>query len=587
MEQDNFMKKIFAVLLAIMLAAGSVCAQSDEPASYEITERAYTFYNGTITNVLTEPFSLYFMNGADDLPYVELESWMELMIFLNHEWLEDPNYDLMFSAEGTDAAYVRENEYHMQFDFKEKTIMFDDYNAFVHSSSEGSLLDLLSATGFTEAGESELFQRNMNYSYDRYGDEMILYLADYHINMIMQDGKYYLPLQTMSDLMISPVFRVALLFNGDCLMLVNREIFGSVRKGLTELGELYYKANGNGLSRELAEFGYYELCFVLDNLYGLKEPHEIKSFDQFFWQMGFDEEFKKASAEEADTLLYKLIDFYLDDLHSDFIAYSYLTGARQVDWTTGPAARKMDEAVAMYGNARAAADDFYKTEDNPFVYEEVGNTAFLIFDSFLSHSASVYYNAFQNGEKLPLDTIGLVIYAHNNIYRNDSPIENVVIDLSNNTGGDVDAAIFLMAWILGDAPFSVKDTFTGALSTASYRADVNLDRNFNSGDVLDDKNVYVLVSPVSFSCGNLVPAAFKASDKVTVLGRTSGGGSCIVQPLSTAWGTLFQISGAQRMSFLKNGTFYDIDAGVAPDFTLVRPEKYYDHKMLVEYINGL
>ena len=41
------------------------------------------------------------------------------------------------------------------------------------------------------------------------------------------------------------------------------------------------------------------------------------------------------------------------------------------------------------------------------------------------------------------------------------------------------------------------------------------------------------------------------------------------------------------MSFLKNGTFYDIDAGVAPDFTLVRPEKYYDHKMLVEYINGL
>ena len=181
------------------------------------------------------------MNGADDLPYVELESWMELMIFLNHEWLEDPNYDLMFSAEGTDAAYVRENEYHMQFDFKEKTIMFDDYNAFVHSSSEGSLLDLLSASGFTEAGESELFQRNMNYSYDRYGDEMILYLADYHINMIMQDGKYYLPLQTMSDLMISPVFRVALLFNGDCLMLVNREIFGSVRKGLTELGELYYK----------------------------------------------------------------------------------------------------------------------------------------------------------------------------------------------------------------------------------------------------------------------------------------------------------------------------------------------------------
>ena len=173
------------------------------------------------------------------------------------------------------------------------------------------------------------------------------------------------------------------------------------------------------------------------------------------------------------------------------------------------------------------------------------------------------------------------------IYREDSPIENVVIDLSNNTGGAVDAAIFLMGWILGDAPFSVKDTFTGALSTASYRADVNLDRKFNSGDVLDDKNVYVLVSPVSFSCGNLAPAAFKASDKVTVLGRTSGGGSCIVQPLSTAWGTFFQISGSLRFSFLKNGSFYDIDTGVAPDFTLIRPEYYYDRERLTAYINDL
>ena len=582
------MKKTFAVLFVLLLIVSSVCAQDNEPAAYEITERAYTFYDGAITDVLKEPFPLYFLNGVDDLPYVELESWMELLIFLNREWIEDPKYDLMFNAFETNAAYVRENEYHMHFDFEEKKILFDDYNAFVHSSSEGSLLDMLSASGFTEAGESELFQRNLNYSYDRYGDQLELDLAAYHINMVMQDGKYYLPLQTMNDILISPVLRATILFNGECLMIVNRDLFGSVRTGLTELARLYYEAKGDGRSKELAEFGYYELCFVLDNLYGLKEPHEITSFDQFFWQMGFDEDFKKVSAEDADELLYKVIDFYLDDLHSDFIAYSYLTGEKEVEWGTGPAARKMDEAIYMYGKARAKADEFYLSTENPVVYEEIGNTAFLTFDSFAkSANTSEYYRTTENGEELPWDTIGLVIYAHSKIYRDGSPIENVVIDLSNNTGGSVDAAIFLMSWILGDVPFSVKDTFTGALSTASYRADVNLDRKFNSGDVLDDKNVFVLISPVSFSCGNLVPAAFKASDKVTVLGRTSGGGSCIVQPLSTAWGTFFQISGSRRMSFLKNGTFYDIDAGVAPDFTLTRPEKFYDKKMLTEYINNL
>ena len=128
---------------------------------------------------------------------------------------------------------------------------------------------------------------------------------------------------------------------------------------------------------------------------------------------------------------------------------------------------------------------------------------------------------------------------------------------------------------------------TRLAATSYYRADVNLDRKFYIGDVLDNKNIFVLVSPVSFSCGNLVPAALKASDKVTLLGRTTGGGSCIVQPLSTAWGTFFQISGPQRMSFLKNGSFYDIDTGVAPDFTLIKPERYYDREKLTEYINGL
>ena len=580
------MKKIFAVVLCLLIFVSAVYAQGSDT----FTERGYTFYNGDIEDIYSESFPLYFRNGVDDLPYVELESWMEMMIYVNRDWLQDPNYDLMFNAEGTDAAYVRENEYHMQFDFDKDTILFDDFNAFVHNSKDGSLLDLLNASGFTEAGESELFQRNLDASYDRYGDEVLLNLADYHIDMVMQDGKYYIPLQTMNDILISPVLRSTILFNGECLMLVNRAILGTVKRGLTDLGDLYYQAKPGERSKELAEFGYNELCFVLDNLYGLKGPHEIQSFDKFFWQMGFDEEFKEASSAEADALLYKFIDFYLDDLHSEFIDYSYLTGAEEVEWTTGPATRKLDEAVATYSAARDRFYDpgFFEERDyNPFLYEEVGNTAYLTFDQFASTRASVYYEAIESGENLPMDTIGLVIYAHQQIYRDNSPIENVVIDLSNNTGGQVDAAIFLMGWVLGDAPFSVKDTFTGALSTATYRADVNLDRKFNSGDVLDDKNVYVLTSPVSFSCGNLVPAAFKASDKVTVLGRTSGGGSCIVQPLSTAWGTFFQISGASRMSFLKNGSFYDIDQGVDPDYYIDHISNYYNRAALTDFINGL
>ena len=50
---------------------------------------------------------------------------------------------------------------------------------------------------------------------------------------------------------------------------------------------------------------------------------------------------------------------------------------------------------------------------------------------------------------------------------------------------------------------------------------------------------------------------FKASGAVTLLGDTSGGGSGVVRIMSSAWGSLYTMSGIKRISFVKNGSFYD------------------------------
>ena len=100
-------------------------------------------------------------------------------------------------------------------------------------------------------------------------------------------------------------------------------------------------------------------------------------------------------------------------------------------------------------------------------------------------------------------------------------------------------------------------------------------------------NLFCLTSSASFSNGNYVPCALKASGKVTLLGRTSGGGSCFVMPLSTAYGTDFRISSPWRMSFAKNGSFYDIDRGAEPDFSLAKLSTFYDRAALTDYINDL
>ena len=104
---------------------------------------------------------------------------------------------------------------------------------------------------------------------------------------------------------------------------------------------------------------------------------------------------------------------------------------------------------------------------------------------------------------------------------------------------------------------------------------------------LTSKNLFCLISPNSFSCGNMVPNVFKSSGAVVLLGRTSGGGSCAVLPMSTAYGSDFRISSPWRTSVAKNGSFYDTDRGADPDFCLAKPSSFYDREGLTEYINGL
>ena len=86
-----------------------------------------------------------------------------------------------------------------------------------------------------------------------------------------------------------------------------------------------------------------------------------------------------------------------------------------------------------------------------------------------------------------------------------------------------DAAVFVISAVLGDGSVSALNPMTGAMATAVYNVDLNLDHQYGQEDQgLTTKNVYCLTSPVSFSCGNLVPCVFKNSNQVTIIGRTSG-----------------------------------------------------------------
>ena len=570
-------------VMAFACAAPAQTAQAESAGSHSIVERTYMVYLSKYEeDTLNQEFPLYFIDGVDDLPYVNLEDWAKLLYFINTDLNDDQGYDLSIDYQDNTVILERENGYTLTFDFANDKLIFVDYDAFMHNSNDSTLIDLVSENGTDENGVAELIWRDKQASFDRYGDEMKVDLGAYGIHMIAQDDGYYVPLQTLDDFTLLRSL-ISVVFNGQALFIANDEIFFDSNEGhYTEAAEVYYSAPTGDRSDALAEYSYNELCLALDTFYGLKEVHDITSFREFFWQTGLDEVLSDNDAMDADNALKSVIDYYFDDLHSVFDEYSYLAGLNPISNSTGISNRKLEAHGDEYSAARDAA-----YPDGWLKYEEVGNTAYITFDSFDSnYYGRGYYMAREDGEVLD-DTVQQIIDAHAQITRENSPIENVVLDLTNNTGGAVDAAVVVLGWFLGDAPFSVKNMATGAMSTAVYRADVNLDHQYDEKDTVSDKNLYCLISPVSFSCGNLVPAALKSSQKVTLIGRTTGGGSCVVQPMSTAYGTVFQISSPLRMSFLKNGSFYDIDQGVEPDYYIDNIANLYNREALTEFINGL
>ena len=574
------MKKLLSLMLALSMAL-SLCVPAYAEKSHTIASEEFPLYFQGID--IGEKTTLYFLDGVTDLPYMEVSDLCDLL----NDMIGSEKMGVSFTmeTEGPVVTFTRHHEgspsdgTYATFDFDRSEITFRDYNLFFMASNASTILDVTSLKFFNDQGEPALMQKINKGTFDRYGDELVLPLADYGIELVYQpieNGCYLIPLQTISDFFMANGVGPQAYFNGQCLNYASKIMPGD---------ETYYAAPTGERSEALTEYGYGELCMMLDYLYGQKEIHEIDSFDQLLYQIGFKQALIGSEVKQADGAIARLISDFLDDGHSGWHAFSYLAGDIDYKAPYGTSMTRLLDQITIYAKARAKS-----FPDGIPGYQEIGNTAYITFDEFAlgnEKSGEDFYLVDDPADFEDTDTIGLIMKAHAMITRENSPIENVVLDLSCNRGGAADTAIFVIAWFLGEASIGMKDTMTGAVCASTYRCDANRDREFDERDTVEDKNLFVLTSPFSFSCGNLVPCALKDSGKVTVLGRTSGGGSCVVLNVSSAWGSSFQISGSRRLSFIKNGAYYDIDRGADPDFVITSPEKFYDREALTDYINSL
>lgn len=575
-------------------AADSDSEETDDEAetekTYNVTSKTLPYHFMIAAEALSSTIDVYYINGSD-VPYLEVEDWLGMQKRAVTFSTFSATYDITLSKEGDILRLIRDNGTSASINFKTDIMEFDDYNSFI-TSRDTNLLDIIILPKKDTDG-NPIYLKTLDSSLHKYGHTKIMDLSYYDIDLVRVDSNYYIPLQTLSDVFMAKYGKTAI-YNGENVFVYAQtpELLKNEDGTLTETGEAVFGKDNEystgTISETMAKFNYDELCFAFDNTYGLKESHNIWSFRELVREMGYEETFLGTDSRKIDEALCRIIAEAIDDKHSKYLLASYASG---IDYR--------DELIGQYGEGRARTAEFalldeYLAERAEFYpdgvpgYEEIGDTAFISFDEFTTDTtAHNYYNEAPSAENT--DTIGIVSYAVQQIIRPGSPIKNVVLDLSCNTGGDAEAAAYTLAAFLGTASISVEDPITGALATNDYVADTNFDKQFDENDTLAGRglSLFCLESNVSFSCGNLVPAVFKEDPHVTLLGQRSSGGSCAVAYLSTAIGSVMRISSSQRMSYLRNGSFYDIDQGVEADIFISKSESFYDRENLVKYINSM
>lgn len=524
------------------------------------------------TTMLNSTIPLYHLPGVHDIPYISTRTMPWLFDILT-TILAGEHGQMVTETEDGIMLMTRPNGCTAEFDFNNNEIRYEDFDRFFMLTYGSTRLDDVASSGRDDQGRPEFFNR-VEGSFERRGVPVTVKLDDYGIKTIWRGNTGYIPLQTFSDLFACPL-SANIIYNGAMAGVV-------VGYNLGELEEAYYVADPRPRSPELAAYSYNELCLALDMYYGLKEQHDISSFDALFRQTGLKEDLLSEDPIAADCALMTLVDAYIGDNHSLFLSTSFYAGrnAEIVPSAVSPSIDDHSEKTYLFYNERSRS----YPHGIP-AYEEVGDTAFVTIDRFSSHGdRAAYYNSPpEDGRR---DTIGIITYAHSQITRPGSPIKNVVVDLSCCLGGTEDDAVYALAWLLGTASVSLDNSLTGAQASTMYQCDVNLDRRFDESDTIAHLNRYCLISPVSFSCANAVPAYLKGTD-VTLIGQATAGGASTVLPLSAADGTLIAISGPHRMCTVSNGVYYEADRGVEPDYPITRVENFYNRPLLAAYLNVL
>lgn len=553
------MKKLYLLFIFIILILTS-CSFDGEIVKSFISR----IYNGS-TDSVGSIYS-YYLKDKGEIPYIKIELIETIIDGIEYEVRYNDGNVVIKNKNNDEKCSIENN-----------VITFDNYDSFFKPGKNDAPLNVISRNNkYIEINDFKYTE----------GSKKVMDLNEYDIYLYQTRNSCYIPFAIFETIFLEVPYGINFVFNGsDYYSISDKNLF--YRYQLTDYGTNYYSLlNGKEKSDNIKKFSYNQLLFILDNFYGLKEKKNIDSFSNYFSSIGINE-------DNYSSKLIELTNYYLDDPHSSFILPSIYDTYNESEINR----QKREYMGERQQNVQVANDTLtelrklYFRPKSIVKYPEFGgkfyvndNIAYIIYDEFDFDSSIDLYGVNISRTIAERDGFGYLYYYLNYIKNYEKKVDKVVIDISLNSGGYVDAAVDMLGFIKKNFSVNFKNSLTNSSIKININTDCNLDKNYKDLDSFEGVfDFYILTSQASFSCANTFASMLKEQNAATIIGEDAAGGACVVQKITLIDGIQLNISGPIAFCDDNNNIIED---GVKVDYKIDRINMYNTSYMNL-FINNL
>lgn len=482
---------------------------------------------------------LYYVDEGT-VPYIDIETYFNML----QGAIEAT--ELVFTPTGDDQLVI---SYDVEYEDFDGTMINETYEALLDFTDNTIAVDTFDFfSSYVSETESD-YGEGLTYVDAEYADPdpVTIPLGEYNVDILMYDDngetKYLMPFAVTNLLFAHGLYYDAY-FNGDKIYGIDTFSLSGIDTEDPLWTEVRTSSlNDADMEEDMKWATYHFMALAFDYFYGLKEDQKVDTYYSTLagraqgWITG------------SDRSLYDgLFDFTygLDDLHTSYTFSGYYNspgwpGLSINDF--GPRSRgfyeqgiwaMQDKLEAKYGSLDAKPDHRIIDE---------GKTAVIYLDGFTIDSPDEF-KAIMDG--LP------------------GTVENVVVDLSYNTGGNI-GAVFRIFGYMTDERFQYSSQ--NPADNSAYTLFIE------SSYVAYDYDWYIISSKVSFSAANLMIAMAQQNNIATVMGTRSSGGASSIGNIFTPDGTSLLVSTNSVLSIRTgnetDGYVYEsVEYGVEPDYLM-------------------